>query len=65
MTTAERWLSAGQLARLVERNHRADVQGALLYWTARAAAQLEDTDKEDAMQVVRLARKMLIARGVR
>ncbi len=65
MTVAEQWLAAGSLARLVEKNHRVRVQAALLYWTMRAAGELEDPAREHAMQVVRLARKMLIARGVR
>jgi hypothetical protein len=64
VTVAEQWLAAGSLARLVEKNHRARAQAALLYWTMRAATELEEPVKADAMQVVRLARKMLIARGV-
>jgi hypothetical protein len=65
VTTAERWDAAGRLAQLVEANHRARVQAALLYWTMKAAIELEDPEKGEAMQVVSLARKMLIARDVR
>lgn len=64
MTRVETWAAASELARRIQASHRADVQSALLYWTMKTATELEDPAKEDAYHIVRLARKMLIARGL-
>lgn len=65
MTAIERWQAAARLVLLVQANHRARAQEALLYWTRKADAELEGEDRHDAVLIANNARKMLIARGVR